>query len=93
LEFDEVRYCSPDAIVWLESGPVVVEFKTVHCERAWHQLNRLYIPVLSAAYTGVGFRGVEVCGEFRPEVEWPELTLISDVGKAPRKGTGVHVSK
>lgn len=92
FEDDEGRFfCSPDVIIWFDE-PVVVEVKTVHCERAWKQLNKLYIPVLKAVYPGRGFRAVEICGEFRPEVYWPELTLIGDIERAPRGGTGVHVS-
>lgn len=90
---DEVRHCSPDAIVFLEDGPVVIEVKTVHCKKAWYQINQLYVPVLEVMYPGLRFRGVEICSEFRPDVPWPELTLIGDVERAPRRGTGVHVTK
>ena len=71
---------------------MICEVKTGHCERAWHQLNRLYLPVLQSLYPRERFRLMEVCQTFYPNVMWPgPMQLVAKVEKTPQGVTGVHV--
>ena len=88
----ELHYCSPDAVLWLDPSPIVLEFKLTHTADAYRQLFLLYLPVLRAYRPGAPFRAVEICRTFLPSVEWPgDVTLIGDVERAPRRGTGIYV--
>jgi hypothetical protein len=89
-EEGELRYCSPDAILHIKR-PVALEVKHGHCERAYHQLHRLYIPVLSEFF-GEPFRAVEIVKWYDPRIPFPgNIELVSSVEKAPYCGTGIHI--
>lgn len=67
------RRAIPDGILKLGRTLVVVEIKLTHCERAWWQLRRLYIPLLSRlTHEDVIVRGVEICMNFDPDLRWPD---------------------
>lgn len=89
-ENGELRYCSPDAILHLKR-PIVLEVKSGHCARAFHQLHHLYIPVISEFY-GQQFRAVEIVKWYDPRIDFPgAIELISSIEKAPYYGTGIHI--
>jgi hypothetical protein len=90
LENNELRYCSPDAILHL-NRPVVIEVKNGHCERAYLQLHKLYIPVLQTFFDKP-FRAVEIVKWYDPKTHFPgAMELISSVERAPYIGTGIHI--
>ncbi|NJL72042.1 MAG: hypothetical protein HC888_10870 [Candidatus Competibacteraceae bacterium] len=89
-ENGELRYCSPDAVLHVKR-PIALEVKHGHCERAYYQLHRLYIPVLSAFF-GEPFRAVEIVKWYDPRTYFPgAIELVSSVEKAPYHGTGIHI--
>lgn len=62
----------PDGILRIGRTLVVIECKLTHTERAWWQLQKVYIPLLSRlTQDDVVVRGVEICRNFDPDLKWP----------------------
>lgn len=63
----------PDGLLRIGRTLVVVECKLSHTERAYWQLQKLYIPLLRhLTQKDVRIVGVEICRNFDPDLRWPE---------------------
>jgi hypothetical protein len=78
------HWCQPDALLPLPSGLGVCEIKRAWTSDAWHQLRRLYLPVVAKA--GGSERvliPIVVCRSYDPFVRTTEATtLIPDLRSA-----------
>lgn len=69
---------------------VVIEVKLTHTERAWWQLIRLYVPLLSRLVPpGTRIAPVEICRSYDPSVVLPYGQLITSLHKPPLGGLGI----
>lgn len=66
----------PDGVLVTEKEIVVVEIKLRHCAEAWHQLRRLYFPLIEAA-TGRSPRLLEICQNYTPGLDFPEPFVVT----------------
>jgi hypothetical protein len=71
-----LRRAIPDGLLDLGDRVVVVEVKLTHCEKAWWQLNRLYVPLLRQL-TSKPLWGCEVVRTYDPDVIWPGPHVIT----------------
>lgn len=94
LDGERIWHCCPDGILWLDRGPVIVEFKLSHTAQAWKQLKKLYLPVVKAAHPNTYFRLLEICKNFDPSVNTGnlELAFILSPEETPFRGLGVIVN-
>lgn len=85
------RMAIPDGVLRVRSELVIIEVKLSHCEKAWWQLNRLYLPLLSAlVLPGTRISTVEICRHYDPEVRFPVPgELVTSLHKLPSHGTGI----
>ena len=67
------RFCFPDALLLLPalSFDLLIEIKTRHTYDAWHQLRRLYEPVVTKA-TGREVKLLEIVKNYDPAIALPE---------------------
>ncbi len=72
------RMAVPDGILKIGNTLVVIEVKLTHTERAWWQLNRLYLPLLRALVNpGVQCLPVEICRSYDPDVKFPGPSAVT----------------
>lgn len=85
-----LRRAIPDGILRIGRTLVVIEVKLSHTERAWWQLRKVYIPLLSRlTASDVKVIGVEICRNFDPDTKWPEpFEVITSLHKKA-EGLGV----
>jgi hypothetical protein len=93
VDGERTWHCCPDGILWLDKGPIIVEFKLSHTYHAWRQLKKLYLPVVKAAHPDVYFRLLEVCKNFDPSVNTGSLSIefILFPENTPWRGLGIIV--
>lgn len=88
-----LRRAIPDGLLQTATGHVLVEVKYTHCELAWWQLNRLYLPLLSHVLRGP-IVAVEICRSYDPEISFPHAhELVTSLHKVPVGVTGILVWK
>lgn len=83
-----LRRAIPDGLLWIAPRFVLVEIKYSHCELAWWQLNRLYLPLLTKILHAP-VECVEVCRLYDPSVTFPPHAVIESLHRVPRGVTGV----
>lgn len=84
-----LRRAIPDGILEFPHCVVVVEIKYSHCELAWWQLNKLYLPLVLRLISKPIFV-CEIVRSFDPDVVWPgPHALVPSLHKLPMSGTGV----
>ena len=85
------RMAIPDGILRIGATLVVIEVKLTHCEKAWWQLNSLYVPLLSRlTIPGTPIVAVEVCRSYDPQITFPAPSaVISSLHKIPPAVTGI----
>lgn len=84
-----LRRAIPDGVLKSGKGVILIEVKYTHCELAWWQLNKLYLPLLTHVYK-VPITCVEICHSYDPEVEFPVAhALVESLHKVPLGITGV----
>lgn len=77
-----LRRAIPDGLLLLDTGKgstkiVIVEIKYSHCEMAWWQLNRLYLPLLQQL-THTQIHLCEIVHTFDPDIAWPGPSMVTD---------------
>jgi len=77
------RTAIPDGIAFTPNGVVVFEVKSQHMPEAWWQLEKLYMPIISAAFPDTEVRGIEVVKIYDPQIKWPgQYVLYNDLDDA-----------
>lgn len=85
-----LRRAIPDGTLRIGAMLVVVEVKLSHTERAWWQLIRLYVPLLSRLYPpGTRIAPVEICRSYDPAISLPYGELITSLHRPPLGGLGI----
>lgn len=85
-----LRRAIPDGLLRIGDTLVIVEIKLTHCERAWWQLMRLYVPLVQRlAGPGVRIAPVEICRSYDPAVSFPSGELIESLHRTPPGVPGV----
>lgn len=74
----------PDGMLRIGRTLVVVECKLSHTERAFWQLSKVYIPLLSRlTIPNIRVVGIEICRNFDPDLKWPErFEILTSLHKA-----------
>lgn len=86
-----LRRAIPDGLLQTSEGHILIEVKYTHCELAWWQLHKLYLPLLTSILRGP-IVCVEICRSYDPSVGFPlPHRVIESLHKAPRGETGVLV--
>jgi len=90
------RICQPDGLLFdLERGRIIlVEIKLRHCQEAYWQLQKLYLPVLREMfpYSLWEICCIEIVRWYDPEVQWPVKHILREkVEDAPSSIIGVHI--
>lgn len=89
-----VRWAQLDGFLFLPSDGtiVLVEIKHQHCNDAWWQLRRKYLPLMQALFPEWKFGLCEVVRWFDPHVQMPEtFRLVSDVHNTRHGEFSVHI--
>lgn len=86
-----VRMAIPDGLLRINTTLVVIEVKLTHTERAWWQLNRLYVPLLRhLVVPGTRIAAVEICRSYDPDVRFPSPSrLVTSLHSLPDNATGI----
>jgi len=85
LRNEKPRICQPDGI-YIDAGNkivTIVECKYTFCAQAWHQINKLYRPVIEAWHPEFKTRGVQVFKNYQPSIKYPESPRViefADIG-------------
>lgn len=87
-----LRQAIPDGLLRLGARYVLIEIKLTHTEKAWWQLQRLYLPLISTlVLRGAYIQCFEICRSYDPAVQFPAphklVTSLHEV--LPREVTGV----
>lgn len=89
------EYAIPDAIYISKNTLTIFEIKLRHTADAWHQLNKLYLPILQKAYPAMHINLCEVCRYYDPTVKLQgSTTLLDDVvqfASAPQQSYGIYI--
>lgn len=65
----------------------VVEVKLRHCVDAWHQLLKVYLPIVQVAFPACRIKVLEVCKWYDPSVRLPgDFELVRDLEGFERRG-------
>lgn len=82
--------CIPDGLLKIGSDLVIIEIKLRHTERAWWQLSRLYLPVLTQLVRpGTKIFRAEICRSYDPQEVFPDHDTVSSLHKLPLNRVGV----
>lgn len=93
------RICQPDGILFdLKNGRIIlIEIKLRHCEEAYWQLHKLYLPLLRQMfpYSLWDICCLEIVRWYDPAIVWPVKTLlrenILDTPSSITNKIGVHI--
>lgn len=84
-----LRRAIPDGVLDLPDRLVIIEVKYSHCEVAWWQLNRLYLPLIRRL-TLKPIWVCEVVHTYDPDVTWPGPHVVTtSLHSWPMGNTGV----
>lgn len=91
-----LRICQPDGILFdVEKGDIVlVEIKLRHCQEAYWQLRKLYLPLLRQMFPPSlwRIRCCEIVRWYDAEVQWPERHILREnIKDTPQDTIGVHI--
>jgi len=81
-----VHRCIPDGVLRISSTSIVIiEIKLRHTERAWWQLERLYLPVIRSMIGSepLVYR-VEICRSYDPDEKFGAHKLVTSLHKLPQ---------
>lgn len=67
-----LRRAIPDGILDLRDRVVIVEVKYSHCELAWWQLKKLYLPLVMRLISKPIYL-CEIVHTYDPDIQWPEV--------------------
>jgi hypothetical protein len=74
-QFDQ--FAIPDALYISSSNVLTIfEIKLKHTADAWHQLKKLYLPIVAKAYPGYEINLCEICASYDRGVQIPKATII-----------------
>lgn len=84
-----LRRAIPDGILDLDTRVVIVEVKYSHCELAWWQLKKLYLPLV-LRLVSKPIHLCEIVHSYDPDVVWPEPHRVtSSLHRLPVGEVGV----
>lgn len=78
-------FCQTDHLLVTPTGIIILECKLTQTEKAWVQLDNLYLPVLSAVYS-LPVYTIQVCRNLRYVPTNGLITDLAEFCDAPRKG-------
>lgn len=86
-----LRRAIPDGLLQTNDGHILIEVKYTHCELAWWQLNKLYLPLLRCILRGP-IVCVEICRSYDPSVLFPSVhRVVESLHRVTSNETGVLV--
>ncbi len=93
-QFDQ--FAIPDAIYLSSSNVLTIfEIKLKHTADAWHQLKKLYLPIVSKVYPDVvGINLCEICSTYDRGIRLPQTTIVETLTaftSAPTEFFGVYL--
>jgi hypothetical protein len=90
------HWCQPDGLYFDEQNShiMIVEMKYQHTSDAWHQVERLYRPVVEFLFPRQRISRLEVVKWFDPETTFPEeVRLVEAPERFMSDVFGVHIWK
>lgn len=76
------QFAIPDALYLSSSNVLTIfEIKLKHTSDAWHQLKKLYLPIVAKVYPEAKINLCEICSSYDRSVQIPKATIIDNLAE------------